>query len=318
MVELDPTNPVWHRYKHKHARIDSVLVFPAGAGGHWLAGLTVGWHHEMTDVNEYNSDCLYLLPENAVRLSDDGADTCIDLAELDRICAKGELHGDHAVAMAHYPPMLSHLTHDLTVGEVFSMEPGDLLWFIDALCQIKHGFGRSYRTYHSMWYVLNRDPWHGPIDAYEYHLMITALRHLQSPILPLDNAPLTWRWLLHCKATGRDCLDSAAFREFITERVFWMLLNDAPNAAFAQHHAHSLGYMRSVSTVHAVDWGSMFLDLRIPDATLTKPLDRSLLRDYMQRNMLLLDGIEPLLCDRHRDLILHKLSGIKSRFAAAG
>ena len=263
-----PDHPLWHEFKHLQIEVDLTIAYPSGAGGHWLAGQSDIYRSSAVDLNRYESQCIWLEPDDDLLVFKDGM-LALDI-DLDRLYAamRDQALSDHTkstVACIHLPPMLTHQITDYHTDQLAVIEcQADTAAFVHSLGRCKALLDTTYHEKQWLRRVLPPDE-DLAAPSRGYATMIEILQ--ESSRINLWMTPLSWMWHGHAGLVGCDCDDVVEFQRYVSAELFNSVRSDRLHEPHSMllvqqdpYYQTALRYMQAVTTCHVIDYGKYYLD----------------------------------------------------------
>lgn len=311
-------HPAFQRHKHVKLHSHAALIYPIGAGGHFLLGSLAGHYDVDPEVNEYEAHSVVHLAMDKLLsdISDQGfkLDTD-DLGELAGRWISVTLRdrANTELLACHVWPRLTAELYDLSITELIRITwTSDVAPFIAALSWYKALFSRRLLP----WKVsgLLNDAMTsglGKVDHMSYRTRLQGLNIDDPHGPPFTDTYAGWYYYLHCHRYGFDASDIANLQAWVSAGL------DNHREVLREHAQHlTKTKSRDLAVIchdrlTEMDYSTLFFDLIIPSSSKLAMLSRSDIAAYSRRNLLIARRISPMLPDEKRerwDHLLHYLS----------
>lgn len=313
-VEI-PDHPVFHDFKQMRYHVETVICYPHGGGGNFLArAVANGGRTDLNQTNEYNFLGVWLgldhLPLD--RFNDDDS-LLRHLDELYLIAKNSNASLDGMripVARTHNPPFLTQAIHGFTFNQAAFIEVADQhRWFTLCLSLIKNHVNRQWESQpHMIELVLNHCIEAGIRDRLmiaDYNAMAAEIGPLFSGIgMPWHNTLLSWDYLIHCKK-NRESYSIDSLGIFLRD---WLFKPTAYSTYKSDYYLRTRDDLVGKVSLHQViDYEDLFMKRQIPERGLLSIVDQTLLANYSFRNLEDAEGIIRLLPEPEKSFSLRMI-----------
>lgn len=283
---------IFRDFKEVKIHVDLTISYPSGAGGHWLAGQLANYHRSSTDINRYDSQCIWLDLDDDLLVFRNGSPYLdIDLDRLYRQLSSSLNQQQFNIACGHLPPMLTHLITDYRTKELAVIEcRTDTAWFVQALGRCKALLDPSYHEKQWLRRVLpaDQDP-NDPSSAY-----VTMMDRMQDRFTRVNlwMTPLTWMWWDHALCHDEDRHDMDRFADYAASQLFNSAISENQNQLHgtllmqqAPWYQTAMRHMASVTNCITVDYGEYYLDSKESGSCYLDGINRAQRGAYSMANI---------------------------------
>ena len=320
----DPSqHNVFTDFKSKHIKLGSIICFPPGTGGNFLATSISPVGRHLPNINEYLIDDGVALP-----LDSESTSEWVDLDKLHNLLlvASDKRSVSDRFGVSHNLPWWTWHIYTLQVEEILSLVfTHEDSWFPSSLNRIKWYLNKNWHD--KPWLftrLLEFCEYRGPVLYYEYELMCHTIAY-ETGVDMATGSILAWRWYMWCKASGKDFLDIKGFKRTVGEMIYPTLaewhersvwgrygksaISEYENRWLGRDYRDAWTYFQGrVPLLHKVDYAEFYFDLRRPDSGILSDIDLRVIESYSRSNIELIRQLLPLTPDRYQPE-LHDILG---------
>lgn len=319
---IDHQHPLWRDFQHLHMRIDTTIIFPAGAGGHFISGLLgIGYRREQTETNSWEAAIPWLmLDENSIAVQQGCAVPQIDetvlYARALGMSNNPQHWGNRSLAIGHEAPYLTSNILSFHTNELISITVRPEDCWIPRLLEVRKNrltTNYDFKTYYLI-ELLNSNRYQGNLDNIEYlNAMATLSPHLSG--LDISATALGLKYFCDTKYRSLDPADTMSWDAWISTEV-----------SFTDYYLyHSCDYfMRSrawcgerAGLYTTVDYRDLFFGLCLPNSGMLRNVDISAIAEYSQKNLAILDQTIGVMPVSQRDVLYYTLDQLKKQLEQA-
>ena len=275
-------HPIWRDFKHVDIDVDTALIFPHGAGGHFLAGYK---NQEIFKgkLNEYHLSYAnnYTLPW--FRLDTWGIeyisistrlDDMYDVAET--IVSPNIKHYNNLI-LGHYIPRLTSKIFNLSINELVIINVDkEWAWLPMSLANIKNLFASSYTDKHflighilSYFDTLSKVPnskfasmpMYSTMTADSLMVAATRTKPLRGKLIDV-NCPYMWDYVSWIKSNGMQ-INEETFIEFTSVVFGKSAAIEYYDSYYNDSNIQALEYFQTNTSIIHVDYIDLFFKGRV-------------------------------------------------------
>lgn len=302
-MRLYPEHPILHDFKHETYNFDLTMVWPYGAGGHFLLNSLTRSNSTISQLNEYGNpteiwnnidhDSFSTIDDDELTMSDCLA-TAYNTAKTSNLSTQYydfKNQNSRCILAGHRLPVLFSKVYDYHTDELITISVNsETAWITKVLAGIKHKFAQTMNVY-SIVDIVNTY-YYSKLNTRIIVENIINVANTIQPYIPdydVSNTQLVFEYYFWLTRQNLK-ISIETFKQYVYSDFVCTVYKD---------EMYTIDSIQSVSkyanNTYIIDYIDLFFKYDVPDKCSLSAIDKLLIKQYSIENLKLLEMLVNLL-----------------------